>query len=59
MEQQIAQIVQTFNDDTSEMKKKVEDDPTEVMLDAQAAIDDVQIVLPEGMSVRNHESLSV
>jgi len=41
LEDQIAKIVQNFNDDTEHIKKKQDEEPTQVMQEAQAAIEDV------------------
>ena len=35
--------------------QKKEEPPTQVQLEAQAAIDDVQVIIPEGMTVRTHQ----
>lgn len=58
LEDQIAKIIDNFNTDTQSMQKKQEDEPTQVMMEAQAAIEDVQVVIPNGMSIRNHKKLT-
>lgn len=48
---EIFQLVANFD----EVKpKKKEEPPSQVALEAQAAIDDVQVVIPDGMQVRSH-----